>query len=67
MEIIINSKPFDLAEATGIMDALAAVNISTTNGIAVAVNNQVVPRQEWTSYTLKTGDKITLIRATQGG
>ena len=67
MEIIINSKAFTLADAAGLREALAVVNINSTNGIAIAVNNEVVPRTTWQDFTLKPGDKITLIRATQGG
>lgn len=36
-------------------------------GIAVAVNNSVVPKAEWNTYEVKSADKITIIRATQGG
>ena len=32
-------------------------------GIAVAVNNRMVPRAEWDSYTLNEGDRILIIKA----
>ena len=41
-------------------------NLPTT-GIAVAVNNRMVPRTEWDSYTLNEGDRILIIKAVCGG
>ena len=38
-----------------------------TSGIAVAVNNRMVPRAEWNSHTLQDGDKILIIKAVCGG
>ena len=36
-------------------------------GIAVAVNNRMVPRAEWDSYTLNEEDRILIIKAVCGG
>ena len=36
-------------------------------GIAVAVNNRMVPRAEWDSYTLNEGDRILIIKPVCGG
>lgn len=36
-------------------------------GIAVAVNNRMVPHAEWDSYTLNEGDRILIIKAVCGG
>ena len=38
-----------------------------TTGIAIAVNNRMVPRSEWDSYTLREGDSILIIKAVCGG
>ena len=37
------------------------------NGIALAVNEKVVPKTEWEKFLLKENDKIIIIKATQGG
>jgi sulfur carrier protein len=37
------------------------------SGIAVAVNQIVVPRAEWAGTTLQSDDKIEIITAVQGG
>lgn len=36
-------------------------------GIAVAVNEGVIPRAQWNQYQLKENDKILIITASQGG
>lgn len=36
-------------------------------GIAVAINDEVVPRSQWPTHLVVDGDRIELIRATQGG
>ena len=39
----------------------------TDRGIAVAVNQIVVPRADWAATTLRPDDKIEIITAVQGG
>ena len=48
-------------------DLLAARGIVQPHGIAVAVNDAVVPRAEWPTRAVQPQDRITIIRATQGG
>lgn len=36
-------------------------------GIAIAINNQVIPKSQWNKIQLSSHDQITIIRATQGG
>jgi sulfur carrier protein len=67
MDIYINSKLQQLNDTARITDVLTQLNITSQNGIAVAVNNNVIPKPDWDSYTLHPEDQITLIRATQGG
>jgi sulfur carrier protein len=38
-----------------------------TNGIAVAVNNSVIPKTNWEVVEIQPNDNILLIKATQGG
>jgi len=41
-----------------------ALNIK---GIALAVNDKVIPKSEWEKFCLKNGDSILAIGAVQGG
>jgi sulfur carrier protein len=36
-------------------------------GIAVAVNNRIVPRAEWENFTIAQGDSLIIIKAVCGG
>ena len=36
-------------------------------GIAVAVNGVVVPRAAWAETALRSGDRVEIVRARQGG
>ncbi|QGK75675.1 sulfur carrier protein ThiS [Flavobacterium sp. SLB02] len=37
------------------------------NGIAVAINNTVVPKINWNQHLVRETDEILIISATQGG
>jgi sulfur carrier protein len=38
-----------------------------SSGIAVALNNEVVPRSEWGSTAIADGDQLDIVTAVQGG
>jgi len=40
---------------------------SNNKGIAVALNQQVIPKDSWSQTPLKENDSILIITATQGG
>ncbi|MES2703971.1 MAG: sulfur carrier protein ThiS [Bacteroidota bacterium] len=67
MDVYINSKLHKLHTDAKVTDALAALDLAQAKGIAIAINNDVVPRGSWNDHILQPGDKVTLIRATQGG
>lgn len=67
MNVIVNSKTETTESQDKLFGLLARLNLSEKQGIAVAVNNTVVSKTNWNNYELKENDKITIIRATQGG
>ncbi|HCQ29496.1 MAG TPA: thiamine biosynthesis protein ThiS [Flavobacteriales bacterium] len=67
MTVCLNDKEISLPkEALTVFDLLKSQNISE-NGIAVAINQQVVSKSKWTTTQIKNNDKIIIITATQGG
>lgn len=66
MEVFINHKPIGVEAPTSLAALLAREGLPS-EGIAVAVNNRVVPRGEWGSTPVEEGMKITVIRAVCGG
>lgn len=68
MELFINHQKKSFAEKFPSLEALILSEVSKApKGIAVAVNNQIVPRDRWATTTLQQKDKILIITATQGG
>lgn len=67
MNIFVNNTLFEVMPDINISDALAFLSIDTRNGIAIAVNNNVVSKVSWNDFELHADDKITIIKATQGG
>ena len=67
MNIYVNSTLQEIPAHAKIKDALDQLNLASLRGIAIAINNNVVPRSEWETFPLQAEDKITLIQATQGG
>jgi sulfur carrier protein len=66
--IAVNGEERLLPEGSTILDLLLDLDVEPgERGVAVAVNGEVVPRQEWSSKGLTAGDRVELVRAVQGG
>ena len=46
---------------------LSAQNLLEKKGIAIAINNEVVPRSEWEMTNFKENDQLLVITAAAGG
>ena len=66
MKIQINNKDIEVPENFSISDAISLIGTSN-EGIAVAVNDTVIPRSRWSTYSFKANDNILIIKATRGG
>lgn len=68
MDIIVNGEATSCDDDATVADVLAQCNVAAdATGIAVAINNAVVPRGRWADTTLKAGDAVEIIHAVQGG
>jgi len=67
VEVFINQQKFQLPQNGRVADVLPLLHIGQADGIAIAVNQVIVPRGEWERYVLEEGDSVFVIRATQGG
>lgn len=68
MRIKLNGTDTDVPPGTALMAVLQRCDIAQdTPGVAVAVNDNVVPRREWASRTIENGDVVEIIHAVQGG
>ncbi|MFA9190455.1 sulfur carrier protein ThiS [Flavobacterium sp. FZUC8N2.13] len=68
MELKINNKIKQFQADALSIQALLDIEIpQKQNGIAVAINNNVIPKSNWNSHLLSETDDILIISATQGG
>ncbi len=67
MTVSVNNQPREFPEHTTVMQLIQAMGINAFNGMAIAVNNTIVRKEEWESHYLRLNDAIVLIRASQGG
>jgi len=66
MNIIVNGNDQEVQDNCLISDCIELLKLKTS-GIAIAVNNEVVPKNNWDQFSLKENDKLLVIRATSGG
>jgi sulfur carrier protein len=68
MELKINNQTKQFAANSLTVQALLDLEIPIKqNGIAVAINNTVIPKSNWNLHPLQETDDILIISATQGG
>ena len=65
MKVSVNNKEMETGSAT--LQQLAEELALPMLGIAIAVNNRIIPRAEWADYLLKEGISIVIIKAACGG
>jgi sulfur carrier protein len=67
MEITFNDQRQEIEAQTSVQSALNKWVGEKQKGIAVAVNDSIVPKAKWESHLLQPNDKVLVIKATQGG
>jgi sulfur carrier protein len=67
MQITINKQAYQFDEHTSLEKAIETLELKETNGIALALNEEIIPRNEWQKTILFDEDKIIIIGAVAGG
>ena len=67
MQIIINKQAYQFDENTSLESAIETLELKETNGIALALNEEIIPKGEWQKTILFDEDKIIIIGAVAGG
>ncbi len=66
MKITVNSEPTEVSGT--VADLLEArTGDRRPSGIAVAVDEEIVPRDEWPRWQLQDGHVVEIVTAVQGG
>ncbi len=66
MTINVNNQSKSISENSSLELLLQQLDLSR-NGIAIAINNQIISKEKWNSTILTNNDNVTIIQATQGG
>ena len=64
--IYVNDSPLQIQEKSNVLDLLKELK-SPTQGVAVAIDDAVVPTSSWETHLLNPNNKILIIQAAQGG
>lgn len=67
MEILINNQQHTVSENTSLQTLVNAQLGDKQKGVAVAINDTVIPKSNWESHVVQSNDIILIIKATQGG
>lgn len=67
MEIILNQQTTQVPETCSVYELLHLLFPENQQGMAIAVNQAIVPKAEWQQHRLQPHDQVLLIKATQGG
>lgn len=67
MVLFVNNQKREFAGDPSIVQLVQELRLESTRGLALAVNDRVISKTEWETFDLKEFDKVTIIRATQGG
>lgn len=66
MKVFINKVEITIEDGAMLQDLIRSQEIKS-EGIAVAVDNRIIKRSEWSATPIEEGAKITIIQATYGG
>lgn len=66
MKLWLNGAERELPDGASVADALAAIG-APREGVAVAVDDSVVPRAQWSQFPLRGGARVEVLTAVQGG
>jgi len=67
VEIKVNKDTVHITITTTVLSLLQQLRGEKLNGLAVAVNETVIPRPQWEIMQLNQNDNVLIIQATQGG
>jgi len=65
-DILVNGKPWSVPDQQSLQELVAELGLAG-QGIALAVNREVVPRPQWPQRRLAEQDKVDIVRAIGGG
>ena len=67
-KIILNGEEREIPREMNIMELLKEVGVQFREvGLAVAINEEVIPKSEYETRTVKEGDRVEIVQLVGGG
>jgi sulfur carrier protein len=66
MTVLVNGEPHELGQGSTVADVVVLLGRGP-KGLAIAVNEEVVPRTRWPATTLHEHDRVEVLAAAAGG
>ncbi len=66
MTILVNNKETELVQGNTIANLASQLGLPE-KGVAIALNNRMIPHAQWAEQTLQTNDSLVIIKAACGG
>lgn len=67
MEITVNNQSVAVHPESSVATLLESLKFGASRGIAIAINEEIIPRETWPQRMLAARDRVTIISAVQGG
>ncbi len=67
MQIHLNSEPKKVEDSSTLEQIMQQFGFANKKGIAIALNEVVIPQKKWAETILNENDKLLIITAFQGG
>jgi sulfur carrier protein len=68
VNVLLNGAPREVADQATVTELLGELDAGVpTRGVAVAVDEEVVPRARWDATRLRAGARVEIVSAIQGG
>lgn len=65
--VYVNDRPRALSGGATLAGLLVDLGLAERQGVAVAINGNVIGRSNWPTRGLEPEDRVLIIQATQGG
>lgn len=66
MKVQVNNKEVEIDSVSTLTQLITKLELPS-QGIAVAINNKMIPRTEWECFSLQENDNLVIIKAACGG
>ena len=66
MKVLVNNKETEITQGNTVADLAQQLGLPQ-QGVAIAVQNRMIPRAEWNEKELQDGDNLVIIKAACGG